>query len=541
MKWGAFVLLCGLGFAAGLRAAPMTTFSAGDPVLEDIRYVAREAGVSILSFTPPLSRDEIDNILAAVEPERLSLPAREAYRRIQERLDPPMRLREDFFALSFHVVAQAEAAFRTNTAIPWDADEFPRPAFLHFPLDFYFADAVHLNLEMAARLEPSYNEDDSPFLANVPYPLKRIDKLAPFRAFAAAGGKWWHFQIGRDQISFGTAHTGNLLLSNTPDFYEFARLSLFSRHFKYSALVIQSPITLSSPYYDPSGLGDSVPTTSIQRYVYIHRVDFKIFNRIAVGLTEGLSVGDSPLELRYLNPLMIMHNFFGHDYDRWDAGGVDSQMNSSTFSVDVNWAPVPAVALYAQMVIDEFTLSSEVQDDPKNVTPTGMGYLVGVEYGRAFGAWGAQFYAEAAYTDPYLYVDNSPFAAFVWMRHMFRDSMEYRYRWIGHPEGRDAIVFAAGSRFSRNDRLAFSAGLSLVIHGEHGIRWDWALGDTYASERTPTGTPEKRLVLSLGAEWKPVPQVTLSAKAGGGASFNANHSSNDEFGGWAELGIKYVF
>jgi hypothetical protein len=533
-------LLCGLGLAVGLGASPQVTVSAGDPVLEDIRYVAREAGISILSFTPPLSRDEIEQTLTGVEAERLSLPAREALRRIQARLNPPMRFTEDFFSLSFHAVVQAEAAFRSNTAISWDTGDFRRPAFLHFPLDFYFADVVHLNLEPSVNLDPYFNEADGHFLTNVPSQWKRVDMFFPFRAFASAGGKWWHFQIGRDQVSFGTAHTGNLLLSSTPDFYDFARLSLFSPRFKYSALVIQNPLVLSSSYYDPSKLKFGEPEKSMQRHVYIHRIDFKIFNSIAVGITEGLSVGDSPLEVRYLNPLMILHNFMsGDDYDEWVASY--NEMSSSIFSVDFNWTPAQAFSFYAQMVIDEFTTPWEVTSDTDNKTPGGMGYLAGIEFSRAFGAWGAQFYGEAAYTDPYLYVDNSPFAAFVWMRRMNRKSMEFRYRWMGHPEGRDAVVFAAGSRLSKDDRLMFSAELFFGIHGKHGMYWDWDRGDVFAAEETPTGTPEKRLTVSLGAEWKPFPQVTLSAEVGGGTTLNANHLGNDEFGGWLELGIKYVF
>jgi hypothetical protein len=535
-------LLCGLGLAAELGASPLVTVSAGDPVLNDIRYVAREAGVSILSVTPPLSRDEVTRILAEVDMDKLPLPAQEAYRRIEARLNPPARFSEDFFSLSFHAIAQAGAAFRSNTAITWDSGDFQQPAFLHFPLDFYFADFIHLNLEPSINLDPSFNEADGHFLTNVPYQPERIDMFFPFRAFAAAGGKWWHFQIGRDQVSFGTAHTGNLLLSDTPDFYDFARLSLFSRHFKYSALVIQNPLILSLPYYDPDNLHDGTPEKSMQRHVYIHRLDFKIFNKIALGFTEGLSVGNSPLEIRYLNPLMILHNFMsGDDYDEWD-GNSDNEINSSIFSVDLNWTPVPAVAIYLQMVIDEFTTPWEVESDSKNKTPGGMGYLAGVEYSFAVGEWGAELYGEAAYTDPYLYVDNSPFAAFVWARRMNRKSMEVRYRWMGHPGGRDMILFAAGSRFFKKDQLlAFRAGLSFIIHGEHALYWDWGRGDQYAGETTPTGTPEKKLIASFGAEWKPVPQVTLSLDADIGAALNANHADGNEFGVGAALSVKYVF
>jgi hypothetical protein len=514
--------------------------SAGDPVLDDIRSVAREAGVAILSFTPPLSRDEIAAILAGVDAERLSLPAQEALRRIEERLNPPARFTEDFFALSFHAVVQAEAAVRSNTALPWDAGDYQRPAFLRFPLDFYFADVVHLNLEPTLNLDPTFNEADGRFLTNVPYQLERTDRFFPFRAFAAAGGKWWHFEIGRDQVSFGTARIGNLLLSNTPDFYDFARLSLFSRHFKYSTMVIQNPLDLSPGYYDPRGLADDVTKESVQRYIYIHRLDFKIFNKIAIGITEGMSAGDTPLEVRYLNPLLIMHNLWsGDDYDEWDASY--NEMNSSIFSVDVNWTPVPAFSFHAQIVIDEFTLPWEVAGESGNMSPRGMGYLAGVEYSRAIGVWGAQFYGEAAYTDPYLYVDNSPFAAFVLMRRVNRGSIKSRYRWMGHPEGRDAIVFAAGSRLSKADRLVFSADVSYVIHGEHGIYWDWNRGDAYAAEKTPTGTPEKRVTATLGAAWKPFPQVTLSTEIGSSAAFNAKHAAADEFGVWARVGVMYVF
>jgi hypothetical protein len=543
-RLGAFVLLWGVGlllpnWGGGLHASPLVIVSAGDPVLEDIRYVAREAGISILSFTAPLSRDEIDNILASVEPENLPLPAQEAYRRIQDRLDPPMRFSEEFFSLSFRGVVQAEAGFRTNTAVPWLQGDFQRPPVFHFPLDFYFADFVLLNLEPVVNLDPAFNERGEHFVTNVPWPLERIDMFFPFRAFAAAGGKWWNFQIGRDQITFGTAHTGNLLLSNTPDYHDFARLSFFIKQFKYSALVIHNPFFLSEKFYSDPKLDDD--EVYLQRYIYIHRVDFSLFNKISIGITEGLSVGNAPLEIRYLNPLMVLHNFMsGNDYKPL-LDSTDNETNSSIFSLEFNWTPAPAFSFYAQLVLDEFTTPWEVKSDAANKTPQGIGYLAGAEYSHAFGSWGALFYVEAAYLDPYIYVDNSPWAAFVWSRRMNRKSMEFRYRWIGHPEGRDAIIVAAGSRFFRNDQLAFSAALSFTVHGEHDIYWDWHRGDQYADETTPTGTPEKKLAASFGAAWKPVSAVTLSAEIGGSLILNAQHTEDNEFGMEVELSVKYVF
>jgi hypothetical protein len=540
MKLGALVLLCGL--AAGLGASPLAIVSAGDPVLEDIRYVAREAGVGVLSWSPPFSRDEIDNILAGVEVGKLPVPAQEAYRRIQERLNPPMRFTENAFSFGFQGLAEAEAGLRSNTAVSWQCGDFQRPALLRLPLDFYFADFVLLNLDISVNLDPAFNESGGHFGTNVPSQAKRIDMFFPFRAFAAVGGKWWNMQIGRDQISFGSAHTGNLLLSNTPDYYDFARLSFFSQHFKYSALVIQNPLFLSAQFFDPAQIpGGLADEGYLQRHIYVHRLDFMLFNKLSVGITEAMSVGNAPLEIRYLNPLMLLHNFVaGDDYDSL-LGTSYNEMNSSIFSVELNWTPAPALSLYAQLVVDEFTTPWEVESDADNRTPEGLGYLVGFDYSRMFGAWGVQFYGEAVFLDPYVYVDNSPWAAFVWSRRINRKSMEYRYRWIGYPEGRDVIVFAAGSRFSQDDRLAFSTALSFTIHGEHGLYWDWNRGDEYADETTPTGTPEKRLSASIGAELKPFPALTLSAKVGGDILLNARHTQDHEFSAEVGLSAKYVF
>jgi hypothetical protein len=541
MKLATFALLCGL--AAGLGASPLVMVSAGDPVLEDIRYVAREAGVGVLSWSPPFSRDEINNILADVEVGKLPLPAKEAYRRIQERLNPPMRFTEDFFSLAFQGTAEAGARFRSNAAIPWQQGDFQQPALLHLPFDFYFADFVLLTVEPSVQLDPAFNDDGGHFGTNVPRRAEHIDVFFPFRAFAAAGGAWWNIQIGRDQISFGSAHTGNLLLSDTPDYYDFARLSFFARHFKYSALVIQNPLFLSTKFFDVTQIpaDGAVDDVYLQRHIYIHRLDFMLFNKLTIGLTEGMSVGDAPLEIRYLNPLMLLHNFIaGDDYES-RFGTSYNEMNSSIFSLELNWTPVPSLSLYAQLVVDEFTTPWEVESDSDNRTPEGLGYLIGIDYSRMFGAWGFQIYGEAAFLDPYVYVDNSPWASFVWSRRMNRKSMEYRYRWTGYPEGRDVIVFAAGSRFAKDNRLAFSADLSFTIHGEHGLYWDWSRGDQSADETTPTGTPEKRLSASVGADWKPWPAFTLSAEIGGDMLLNARHTQDREFGAEIGLSVKYVF
>ncbi|MDR1072851.1 MAG: capsule assembly Wzi family protein [Treponema sp.] len=67
----------------------------------------------------------------------------------------------------------------------------------------------------------------------------------PLRAFVAAGGAWWNFELGRDRLSYGLGRSGNMAVSDTPDYYDMARLSFFSPVFKYSLLVSQMPFTIN--------------------------------------------------------------------------------------------------------------------------------------------------------------------------------------------------------------------------------------------------------------------------------------------------------
>jgi hypothetical protein len=251
-------------------------------------------------------------------------------------------------------------------------------------------------------------------------------------------------------------------------------------------------------------------------------------------------VGNTPLELRYLNPLMIFHSFFsGWDYPDW----LGDELNASIFSVDLNWAIWRSLLFYGQFVLNEFATAYERERWPDTQDPNGLGFLAGLEYSHSFGRWGALFYSEFVYTDPYLYHDNSPFASFVSMRYLsISPERERRYQWIGYGEGRDAIVFALGARLFRGDALNFSGKLSFVTHGERTIRWNQHKGRPYNQETTPTGVAEHSVTFGLGADWKPIPSLTLSLSGAFIAVRDAGHiSGQNEYGIEAGLSVAFTY
>jgi hypothetical protein len=349
----------------------------------------------------------------------------------------------------------------------------------------------------------------------------------PLRAFVAAGGSWWNFQLGRDKVSYGLGHTGNLAISATPDYYDFARLSLFSRNFKYSSFIGQMPLDLgdtqilSESRKNAAGAGALLNTT--QRYLYHHRIDARFFRKLSLGISEALMVGNSPPELRYMSPLIVLHNAWPwRDYDEWGTGE-KGYMTGSLFALDLDWAIIPSLALYGQFVLNEFSTPYELKHYSEDQPPNGLGYLAGIEYTHAFVEWTALVYGEFVYTDPYLYTLSSPFGSYIWMRRLSEiGAKPLRYKWIGHGEGRDMALFALGATISKTD-LLLSADISFVNRGEHTIEWDWEQTDKALKERAPTGTVERRLTAGLGAVWQPLACLSLSGYAAGVLLLNTDH------------------
>jgi len=521
--------------------------SAEDPLMEDLRAVVRSQGNSFLSLTPPLSRDEVLAILDDIDPDQLPSPLRLRYDRIMDNLYPSPVYSLDQFEAAVHLKAALEGRYRSNTDVPWLKKDNTSPALLAIPINLFFADRVELFFEPILAADPwYYNHPVSSWGTNVPWMGERIDLNLPLRAYGAVGGSWWNFQIGRDKLSFGPGRTGNLAVSNNPDYYEFVRLSLFSKVFKYSFFISQMPMNGEDILKDPSGINlpppapagtkDFAETTN--RYFYLHRLDMRLFKRFSIGLSEGVMVGNSPLELRYLNPLMVYHSFFSwRDYGKW--GAIKGDMNGSLFSLDLEWAFLPGWALYGQIVMNEFTTPTEKTKFPDQ-PPRGMGFLLGAEYVHTLADWVLSWYTEFVYTDPFLYTLSTPYASMIWMRRASDiGSKDVRYDWFGHREGRDMFLAALGVSAAA-EKLSFSLDLSFKMQGEHGLKWDWNVAQN--SQISPSGTPETTTRAIFGAAYKVLPNFTLSGYLGGTAIFDYNHArGNREYGIEAGLGAAYYY
>jgi len=118
-KFFVCVMVCaGTALFAGENAL-FSMFSPQDEIFEDIRFLAGECASPTLSFTPPLSRDEVQNFLDNINVENIAPEALAAYNRIKGHLTPPVRLSYKCFALGVNVIAGLKTYTQTNADIPF--------------------------------------------------------------------------------------------------------------------------------------------------------------------------------------------------------------------------------------------------------------------------------------------------------------------------------------------------------------------------------------------------------------------------------------
>jgi hypothetical protein len=523
-----------------LSASPYDMIPPEDPALEDLKYLSLETKRSILSFTPPLAPDEIEQFLEKIDCSSLSPAALEAYDRVQKRLysQNSLAISGNFFSMSFHANLTIEGRLRFNQDIEWYSPKSGIAPLLSLPIQFHFTDLLQLYFEPIIAMDTEHYDSAEYLNINIPLKANQFDLNLPLRAFVAAGSEWWSFQLGRDRLSYGMGHLGNLVVSDNPDFYEFTRLSFFSHFFKYSFLIIQSPLDITDDIYSGPALQPGTLNKTTQRNFYLHRLDFNFFDVLSFALMEGLMVGNSAIEIRYLNPLIIFHSLYSSwDYDTWTNNGGD--MNGSIFSVELNWNIINSLATYGQFVMNEFATPYEIEGWPDSQPPNGLGYLGGIKYSHSFNIWRSLFFFEFIYTDPYLYMNSTPFSSFIWMRRLSLDPSRLRYDYFGY--SRDTIAYTLGTEFSKSNTLKISGEFSYLCQGEHTIVWDWQKGRPANQEKTPSGTAEHKLIASAGMQLKPSPHLVLSGNITGIFSLNNYHvKGTNQFGGQAILAANFI-
>ncbi len=298
-----------------------------------------------------------------------------------------------------------------------------------------------------------------------------FDSSTPWRAYISLGDYYWNFQVGRDLIRWGNGQTGNLIIDDHMDYHEYARLTAFNDHLKFTMLVLS--FDHPSSYQESVSLSD--PIEGYELFV-AHRLEAQIGQRMRLAVSESIMYQGLTVDPGILNPLMFLHNLY-----------IKGNSNSLA-EISLSYTPYKGVNLYSQLAIDQLRVVGEGASEP-----SAFGGLAGVNYvKRIHEGLLMNLGFEVVYTDPYLYLrdgstDGYPIDFIVGYRKSSPNTIiPVDLDFLGYERGSDNVVVSFRAGLSDSDRLDMDLTLSYLLHGCIDQNSTWGEGEAYASLVAPS-------------------------------------------------------
>jgi len=519
-----FAFVGAAGFADNLRRI----LPYDSPVVAQLRSIYLEQGKVPLSSAGPYSLDEVSLMLERIDPQTLSAPGRRAYEAIAAAVRDAQKDGDagkgdagkgNPINVAWHPSVTLEGYLHTNQ-VPaetrWEYGYNQRQPLVSLPIEvgvgrgFFGAFDVDLkerhdtlNASLAPSNPTNWYEDDA-----------YVDMQFPFRAFVAAGGPNWSLSLGRDRFSWGVGETGNLIVSDSPDYHDFARLTGYWRRFKYSGLWLGLASQYDTYNAPPQNTTDNY--TNSPRNFLLHRIDMAVLDRLSVSIMEGILVGGVPLDLVYFNPVMIFHNLF-----RWHDA-------SSILALEAAFNPWRYMELYGEFVLNEFATPFEQQRYPADATPNAFGCLAGARARVPLGAGYLDGGGEFVYVNPWMYIRENDLTSYGWHRYQWSDvpgSTQWVSACLGYGEGSDSAVAAGWVGYEVPGAYSIGVDFRMSWKGENTLDTNWTKGADAAALVAPTGLPERRMVLHARASVTPLEWLTVGCHLYGISTWNLGHAA----------------
>jgi hypothetical protein len=495
----------------------------GDWLYEALAVLSQEQGIVFFSDSV-VTVGQIERILTEVNEETLSPGGKVLYDQIRAALhaSPRLSLQLDAISADADPALQPEFYFKTNAETNWIYNYHQRQPFFVLPVSLSIGPYITAEMvpfigqnEYAATLHNNY--------VNIPHGSSQFDLHFPKRAYLSAGlpfGKasGVQFAMGIGDNFFGRTQTGSVILSDSLEKINYARLSLFSPYIKYTAEVTQY---------------------GANKYQYMHYLQMRPHRTVSLSFIEGVMV-NAPLELRYLNPLMIYHSYEawktyddyneeliknGNEEDKVDPTG--GSRIGSYFGVKAEYQPIKHLRLYGLLAMTQLQLGIERRKWKEDLTPNALAFQWGSEVSLPLeqGYW--LFGVEGVYTYPYMYVlyhkDWSFYKEYPEVEKITARS------WTGTPFGPDSIV---GALWAGYHSFARWSGVFSFVFAAQGERSGTDIFDTdnyrpspevYDVTRPLTGTPVYTSTFSVLGKWAPYEWLSFSLQPGYRIVNNAGH------------------
>jgi hypothetical protein len=359
--------------------------------------------------------------------------------------------------------------------------------------------AAEMDVAAEQKLDAAFFDDN-----HTNFPVgDRFNFNIPKRAYLSMGlpfkeNSGVQFRIGIGENFFGRTQTGSIILSDYMKDATYGSLSIYSPAVKYSGNIMQ---------------------LDMDKYFYFHQLGMRFFKKVSLSAVEGLMV-NAPMELRFLNPVMIYHSFSAYsDYGDY----LEDRDNriASFFGLKLEVQFLKHARFYGLWALNELATVGEREglgeNDLNALKPDSMAFQLGSEaiIPTAGGYW--SFGIEGVYAYPYVYVLRSDAWSFYKSKTSRTEQSQF---WTGTPLGPDtaaasfwagfhaprwslsgSFLFAAQGERSALDIFSGDAYHPYLTYYNNGLKDNYDAALKEANLVSPTGTPAFTYQISLAAKW----------------------------------------
>ena len=145
--------------------------------------------------------------------------------------------------------------------------------------------------------------------------------------------------FGRDNFEMGNGYIDKLFISDNIPPFDFARLDLKYKFFRYS-------------FFYGNLQGDSLGTPLTTKNIVGHRLDIELSPSFRFGLYESVILSDESITFTYLNPISVLQSA------NLSTGGNTDSKNNSLMGFDFEVKPHRSLAVQFSLLIDDLNLST---------------------------------------------------------------------------------------------------------------------------------------------------------------------------------------
>jgi hypothetical protein len=457
-----------------------------------------------------LTAGRIKQMLERIEPDALSGSGRLLYDRVRAALAEPGALSLSSHVLQFDLdsAVQPELYMKTNENLGWVYDRNDRKPF--FPFGVAFSLASYVTIESDAyfgenrRLSDAHDNYFNFLYDKMIDGVQNFDTNLPKRAYLSAGFPFGHgmginFRLGIGDDFIGRTRTGSIILSDNMKEPSYANLTMYTPYLQYTADVMEIEVT---------------------KYFYLHRINVNVFDRLSFSMVEAVMV-NAPLELRFLNPLMMFHGLTS--WETYDvAGGYNDQWTNdggprvgSFLGMIFDGRIWKYGRLYGMVAMNQLEVPGERSSS--STVPDAFAFQGGYESFLPVSSGYVNFGVEGVYTFPYMYVFESVHWSYV------RESKEVSNpalirEWTGSPFGPDSIVATVWGGYQSSSPWSVFGSFLIAVQGEKSGTNIFDNPPYFPTTHkeifavTPTGKPTYTYIISAEGNWSPLDWIHLSLR-----------------------------